>query len=138
MNEFPTRRNALAGFLAFAVPSLAFGLEAGRPSGDPLTVELTGIGLPVVRNGVHINYLFGVINIKLGDMGSTLFLRENSYLLRDAIIKIASRAPIPEGPTPKSFDRVAITRVVLQAIQAVRPNARVIQVTVLEAAFMRS
>jgi hypothetical protein len=132
------RRTIFLALGTLALPVAASAQDKGAKTGDPLTVELSGVALPVVRNGALVNYLFGVINIQMGDAGSTFFLRENSYLLRDAIVRIASRAPIPVGPTPGSFDRVAVTRVVLQAIQAVRPNARVVRVTVLEAAFMRN
>jgi hypothetical protein len=121
-----------------ALPTAVLAQEGEPKTGDPLTVELSGIALPVVRNNVLVNYVFGVINIQMGDGASTFFLRENSYLLRDAIVRIVSRAPIPAGPTAKSFDRVAVTRVVLQAIQTIRPNARVARVTVLDAAFMRN
>jgi hypothetical protein len=138
MSHHLTRRSALIVFSAISIPFAASAQTSGPQTGDPLTVELSGIALPVVRNGTLVNYLFGVINIQLGDAGSTFFLRENSYLLRDSIVRIASRVPIPAGATQGSFDRVAVTRVVLQAIQAVRPSARVVRVTVLDAAFMRN
>ena len=133
-----TRRAVVATAAIIAIPSAVIAQEGSLKGGDPLTVELTGIALPMVRNGVLVNYLFGVIKIQVNDIASTFFLREQSYLLRDAIIRIASRSPIPTGPTPQSFDRVAVTRVVLLAIRAVRPGARVVRVTVEDAAFMRN
>lgn len=133
-----TRRNLALSLAALAVPGVGFAQVPGLNSSDPLTVELVGIALPVVRGNVLVNYLFGVIKIQVSDAASTFFLREQSYLLRDAIIRTASRMPIPAGATPGSFDRVAVTRVVIAAIQAIRPNTRVVRVTVLDAAFMRN
>lgn len=138
MTYATTRRTAALALFAFAAPKRAIAQAAEANSGDPLTVEVSAVVLPVVRGTALVNYLFGVIQIQMADAASTFFLREQSYLLRDAIIRIASRAPIPAGSTPKSFDRVAVTRVVLQAIQSVRPSARVVRVTVLGAAFMRN
>jgi hypothetical protein len=133
-----TRRTTIIVLAALFVPTLADAQVPALKSSNPLSVELSGVALPVTRNGVLVNYLFGVINIQMGDSASTFFLRENSYLLRDAIVRIASRSPIPTGPTPGSFDRVAVTGVVVRAVQAVRPNARVVRVTVEDAALMRN
>jgi hypothetical protein len=133
-----TRRSAILTLGTVCLPAATMAQVPLPKSSDPLTVELSGVALPVVRGGVLVNYLFGVIKIQLIDASSTFFLRENSYLLRDAIIRIASRSPIPAGPNANSFDRVAVTRVVLQAIQATRPAARVVRVTVEDAAFMRN
>jgi len=134
----PTRRNALIMLAVLTIPSTLEAAGSKSSTGDPLTVELSSIALPVVRNGMSIDYVFGTIKIELGDAPSTLFLRERSYLLRDAIVRLGARAPIPAGSTPQSFDRVAVTRLVLQAIKAVRPEARVKRVTVEDAAFVRS
>jgi hypothetical protein len=131
-------RRMLLTTLALSVVPIAAVAQPTSGTGDPLTVELTGIALPMVRGTALVNYVFGVIQIQLGDGASTFYFRENSFLLRDAIVRIASRNPIPEGPTRGTFDRVAVTRVVLQAIQAVRPNTRVVRVTVQDAALMRN
>lgn len=132
------RRTTLTAFALLLVPSVIGAQVPVLKSSNPLSVELGGVALPVTCNGVLVNYVFGVINIQMGDGASTFFLRENSYLLRDAIIRIVSRSPIPVGPTPRSFDRVAVTAVVVRAVQAIRPNARVVRVTVEDAALMRN
>jgi hypothetical protein len=132
------RRNLLLTLAALCLPARSFAQEVGEETGDPLTVELAGLALPVATNGVMTNYLFGTIQIQVSDASSAFFFRERSYLLRDAIIKIASRAPIPAGPTPRSFDRVAVTRIVMQAVSAIRPITRLTRVTVLDPAFMRN
>jgi hypothetical protein len=142
MTQFLSRRTALIFASAFAVPSalpiLALAKEDGSKAVDPLSSELTNVVLPVVRAGAPVTFLFCAIKIQVSDSGSTFFFRENHFLLRDAITRIASRSPIPAGPTPNSFDRVAITRVVLRAIQAVRPSAQVVRITVTSSDFMRN
>jgi hypothetical protein len=133
-----TRRSALCFAIGLAVPSVALAQEQSPQNADPLTTELTNVVLPIVRPGAPATFLFCAIVIQVRDAGSTLYFRENHFLLRDAITRIASRSPIPAGSTPGSFDRVAVTRVVLRAIQALRPSAQVVRITVTNAAFMRN
>ena len=137
MNFNTTRRGALISLTICALPIGADAKDDDTKSGTPLVIELSKIALPLVRNGVLINYLFGVLQIQVSDAASTFYLRAQHYLLRDAIIRIASRSPVPAGSAPRSFDRVAVTRIVMQAVQAVRPSTRVINVRLEEATFLR-
>jgi hypothetical protein len=138
MTKHLSRRSALIVVSSALLPALANAQVNTPRNSDPLTAEITGVVLPVARDGVLVSFLFCAIVIQVRDAASTLFFRENHFLLRDAIVRIASRSPIPAGPTPESFDRVAITRVVLRAIQAIRPNAQVVRITAADAAFMRN
>jgi hypothetical protein len=133
-----TRRHAALSLSALGLPTVTLGQNAQPSSGELLTVELTGMALPVVQGELLINYLFCVIKIQMADGASTFYLREHSHVLRDAIVKFASKMPIPAGANRNSFDRVAVTRVVLRAVQTIRPTARVVLVTVLDPAFMRN
>jgi hypothetical protein len=134
------RRNALIALSACLIgfPAVSSAQEEGKETGDPLTVELPSMALPIVKDGQLTNYLFCVIQIQVSDASSAFFFREQSYLLRDAIIRIASRMPVPAGATPRSFDRVAVTRIVMQAVSGVRPSTRLVRVTALDPAFMRN
>jgi hypothetical protein len=138
MRHLPSRRLALGLLASATMPSQALAQEGDAKNADPLTTELTGVVLPVARNGALVSFLFCAIIIQVRDAPSTLYFRENHFLLRDAIVRIASRSPIPAGPTPGSFDRVAVTSVVLRAIAALRPSAQVVRVTTANAAFMRN
>jgi hypothetical protein len=133
-----TRRTALLTLAGSVAPAIATAQGADPKNGDPLTTELTGVVLPVVRPGESVTFLFCALIIQVRDSASTFYFRENHFLLRDAITRIASRSPIPAGPTLGSFDRVAVTRVVLRAIAAIRPSAQVVRVTVTNADFMRN
>jgi hypothetical protein len=138
MNTPFSRRQALAFLTAALLPTTVLAQVPAPKNSDPLTAEIGGMVLPVARDGALVTFLFCAIVIEVRDAQSTLFFRENHFLLRDAIVRIASRNPIPAGPTPGSFDRVAITRVVLRAIQAIRPSAQVVRITAADAAFMRN
>jgi hypothetical protein len=138
MTESLSRRATILGLAGLSVPIAANGAEGEATNVDPLTFELTGVALPVVNNRALVSYLFCAVLIQVRDTASTFYFRENQFLLRDAIVRIGSRSPIPVGPTPRSFDRVAITRVVLRAVAAVRPSAQIVRVTVTDADFMRN
>jgi hypothetical protein len=138
MTDSFSRRATILGLAGFSVPFGANGEEADKTNVDPLTFELTGVTLPVVNNTALVSYLFCAVVIQVRDTATTFYFRENQYLLRDAIVRIGSRSPIPLGPTPRSFDRVAVTRVVLRAVAAIRPSAQVARVTVTNADFMRN
>jgi hypothetical protein len=138
MTDSLSRRATILGLAGLSVPFEVIGAEGETTNVDPLTFELTGVALPVVNNTALVSYLFCAVLIQVRDTATTFYFRENQYLLRDAIVRIGSRSPIPLGPTPRSFDRVAITRVVLRAVAAVRPSAQVVRVTVTDADFMRN
>lgn len=133
-----TRRAAVLAVAGLCVAVSADAQTIAPKNSDPLTTELPGIVLPVARNGALVSFLFCAIIIQVRDAQSTVFFREHHFLLRDAITRIASRAPIPAGAEYGSFDRVAITRVVLRAIAAIRPSAQVVRITAADAAFMRN
>lgn len=133
-----TRRLALGGLASLLISSVSHAQDGKGKAGTPLTVDLPTVAMPLTRNGVLVNYLFGTIQIQVGDAASTFFLRENSFLLRDAIVRVASRTPVPEGLSPRSFDRVAVTRIVMQALHTIRPSTRLVRVTVLNPVFMRN
>lgn len=132
------RRDVLIALSCVSMPTFADAQVEDAKAADPLKTELTGVVLPVVRENAPVTYLFCVIVIQLRDAASAFYFRENHFLLRDAITRIVSRSPIPAGATPSSFDRVAVTRVVLRAIQAVRPSTQVVRVTVANPDFMRN
>jgi hypothetical protein len=140
MTKNLTRRLTLISLASVVISS---GVQAAKKeekseAGDPLSVELNTMAFPVANNGALVNYVFGVLRIQFSDSGAAFALREQPYLLRDSIVRIASRQPVPQGAGPKTFDRVAVTRIVLQAVQAVRPGARVVRVTLEDAVFMRN
>jgi flagellar basal body-associated protein FliL len=104
---------------------------------DLARLELSTIALPIVQDGRLTNYVFGAIQIQVSDIRSADALRAQSFLLRDAIVRIGSRQPVAALPKPDNFDRVDVTRIVLKAVQSVRPGTKVTKVTFLNAALMR-
>lgn len=132
-----SRRKLSIALATSCIAAPVFAQSKKGPSTDPLTVEVSGIVVPVANGQALVSYLFCIVSIQVGDAGSALYLRENQFVLKDALVRIGSRAPIPAGAAPQTYNRGALTQLVLRAVAAIRPNTRVVRVDILQAEFMR-
>jgi hypothetical protein len=137
MSIYPSRRLFCTTALGGLVANPALGQDTKGKTSDPLSVELTGVVLPLANGQALVSYLFCVILIQMGDAASAFYFRENQFLLRDALVRIGSRSPIPVGAAPNTYDRVAVTRLVQRAVAAIRPSTRLVRVSVVQGEFMR-
>jgi len=142
-----TRRSALlltvasasaAVFAPMLTPCNAQAAE-GKPeaAGEPLVAELTNVVLPIVRNGMLVNYVFVTLKIRMTDLNAATYVREQHFYVRDGITRATGRNPIPEGKGPNTFDQVAVVNVVTQVVNAIKPGLRVSRVSLEQVAFMR-
>jgi hypothetical protein len=118
-----------------ATPVLA--QDGKGKTSDPLSVELTGVVLPLANGNALVSYLFCVILIQMRDASSAFFFRENHFLLRDALVRIGARSPVPVGSRPQTYDRNAVIALVRRAVVAIRPSTQIESINVLQAEFMR-
>jgi hypothetical protein len=109
----------------------------GEAAGEPLVAELTNVVLPIARNGALVNYVFVTLKIRMTDLNSATYVREQHFFVRDGITRATGRNPIPEGKGPNTYDAAAIVRVVTQAVTAIKPGLRVARVSLEQVAFMR-
>jgi hypothetical protein len=111
----------------------------GKPeaAGEPLVAELTNVVLPIVRNGMLVNYVFVTLKIRMTDLNAATYVREQHFYVRDGITRATGRNPIPEGKGPNTFDQVAVVNVVTQVVNAIKPGLRVSRVSLEQVAFMR-
>ncbi|MEN9855223.1 MAG: hypothetical protein RL186_221 [Pseudomonadota bacterium] len=138
-----TRRLCLSAALACCASGRVWAAEAeksGKKGDDTIDLtrlELPSIALPISRDGRLVNYVFGSIQIQVAETRSADFLRTQSFLLRDAIVRVGANLPVQARPKPENFDRVGVTRIVLQAVERVKPGTRILKVTFIDAALMR-
>jgi hypothetical protein len=138
----PKRRSlclALASGLtaALAGHSQVLGAEKEKQPVSSLSVEIPGLVMPVARNGNLINYLFVIVRVEVGDSGSADFLRQKHFLVRDAVVKVASKSPLREGAQRGTYDMASLRRVVDIAIKALRPGIVIRQIEVERGDLMR-
>lgn len=139
----PDRRSVfslgMTGLVTLSVaPGLALAAEEKKEeAGEPLVAELTNVVLPITRNGALVNYLFVTLKIRMTDLNAAAFVREQHFLVRDGITRASSRSPIPIGTAPGTFDTAAVVRLVTSVVSGLKPNLRVVRVSLEQAAFMR-
>jgi hypothetical protein len=126
---------ALAAFL----PSSGFAAEKEKEkaTGNPLSVEVPGLVMPVARGDNLTNYLFAVVRVEVGDSGSADFLRQKPFLVRDAVVKISSKSPVIAGAERGGYDTASLVRIVDRAIKAIRPGIVIRRIDVERGAMMR-
>jgi hypothetical protein len=65
------------------------------------------------------------------------FVRQQHFLVRDAVTRQTSRNPIPAGNGRNTYDAGAVSRAIATAITSIKPGLRVIKVQVTHVEFMR-
>jgi hypothetical protein len=83
-----------AGALAL-LASTAFGAEKEKPGAGSVGqyVELQPVGLPIVADGVLVNYVFVYIRVNLTGSADVAKLREREPYFRDALVRAGHRSP---------------------------------------------
>ncbi len=134
------RRNALLALVAASFIPAALAAEEGKKedAADPLLVELTNLVLPVARNGQLMNYMFVVVKVQALDLASATFVREQHFIVRDAITRAASRNPVVPGASARTYDAASVNRMLMAAVVQSKPGLRIARVYVFSAAFMRN
>lgn len=136
-------------FAILAFCALAFGsalstapAQASAPKkegamANPLSVEVTGIVVPVARNRRLVNYAFMSVMIYTADDRSANLVRANMFLIKDAIVRATSRAPITQDNSAARFDTTAFARQIYPVIQSSIPGIRVSRVEIKSPEMMR-
>jgi hypothetical protein len=104
---------------------------------NPLSVEITGIVVPVTRNRRLVNYAFMSVMIYTSDDRSANLVRTNMFLVKDAIGRATSRAPIVEDRSAARFDVMGFARQIYPVVQSAIPGIRVTRVEVKSPEMMR-
>lgn len=84
--------SAAAVLPAAAVASTAAAGETPRSSGGA-TVNISGVGLPVIAEGRLRNYVFVSMRLHLGGAATVESMRGKEAYLRDALVRAGHRTP---------------------------------------------
>src|SRR3954469_17866213 len=95
-----TRRAVLALLALAATPALAYANEGEEKAAEPI-FKLEAMGLPVIVDKRLVNYVFVIINLNLAPNVPATLLEDKEPLLRDAVIRVAHRAPFTR---PDNYD----------------------------------
>jgi|GEM_PF-2585905 hypothetical protein len=104
---------------------------------NPLSVEITGVVVPVSNGRRLVNYAFMNITVYAADDRSANLIRANSFLIKDSIVRATSRAPILQDRSNPRFDVMAFARQLHPIVQSSIPGIRVTRIEVVNPEMMR-
>lgn len=104
---------------------------------NPLTVEIPGIVVPIVNGKRLVNYCFMTIVVHGADDKSATNIRNNQFLVKDAISRATSKNPIPVLPQASIFDANTFVKTILPAISQAFPGTRINKIEVQNAQMMK-
>ncbi len=107
--------------LIAAIPPAALASTPASP--DPRIVEMTGIVVPVAREGRIANYLFLTIEVRVADGVDPWSVRERAHFMRDAVVRAVHRTSIASAGNVRDIDRARAEQVLLQAAVAAVPRS---------------
>ncbi|WP_296595855.1 hypothetical protein [Phenylobacterium sp.] len=102
------RRALIAAVLALAATAAhaAEGKKEGGDKGDVgQYVDLQPVGLPIVRQGQVVNYIFVSVRINLTSAANAAKLREKEPYFRDALVRAGHRTPFTD---PKNLAQINV------------------------------
>jgi hypothetical protein len=131
---------ALASFVALGgmLPTVTLAEEKKEGAmSNPLTVEIPGVVVPVANGRRLANYVFMTIVVTAADDRSANIIRANMMLVKDAIVRDASKNPIPLRQPANYFDKADFCRKILPVVGGALIGVKVTRIDVLDAQFMR-
>ncbi len=128
--------SAIAAFGSM-LPSLTFAEEKEGVMSNPLTVEIPGVVVPIANGRRLANYVFMTIVVTSADDRGANVLRSNMMLVKDAIVREASKNPVPLRSPSNYFDKADFCRKFLPVVGGALIGVKVTRIDVLDAQFMK-
>ena len=129
------RRDLIAA--SAAMPVLAAGGAAGAsetraPGGQSL--NMPGVGLPVIVGGRLRNYVFVSLRLHLGGSATPESMRTKEAFLRDALIRAGHRTPFVVADDWTRIDPAALSASLMRAAATIAGRGQVVRVEVVSQA----
>ena len=83
----------IALLVLLAAPTLAAEGEKPKAGSVGQYVDLQPVGLPIMADGVLVNYVFVYIRVNLTERADVAKLREREPFFRDALVRAGHRTP---------------------------------------------
>jgi hypothetical protein len=122
---------ALLAAASLAAPALA--AESSATPTDDHSVTLSPVALPVIANGVVVNYVFVTAKVMLNPRADEFALRDKEPFFRDALVRAAYRTPFVVPNDFNHLDEAKLKATLLRDAAAIAGTGNVIGVVVLSA-----
>lgn len=114
---------------AAAVAGSARASEKAAPAAA--TVNMTGVGLPIIVDGRVRNYVFIVLKLHLGPGHTVEAVRAKEAYLRDALIRAGHRTPFVLPDTWVALDTAALSASLIRSASTLVGRGAVARVEVV-------
>ena len=119
------RRDLIAAGTAVALAAPASRVLASEKAETPAeapTLNIAGVGLPVIADGRIRNYVFVTIRLHVGGGQTLEAVRAKDPFFRDAIVRTAHRAPFTLANDWTKLNETAINAAVMAIANVVIPG----------------
>jgi hypothetical protein len=105
---------------------------AGAPSDADLRLDLSGIGLPVLRDGRVVNFVFVRARIQLNPGLSRPEIEAREPFIREGLVRSAYRTPMNSGTDFMALDPARFEAVLMREAKAALGANKVRSVTLMD------
>lgn len=113
------RRTLIAAAGALLAAASAAHATPNGPNPVGQYVELKPVGLPVVVRGQLVNYVFVYVRVNLAPSADVAELRNKEPFFRDALVRLAHRAPFTDPKDYNRVDEARLTAALMREAQAI-------------------
>lgn len=118
---------ALAG--TAATPAAASDAPASG-SGEALTMNIAGVGLPIIVEGRIRNYVFVTVSLTLGAGATPELLRAKEPYFRDALVRASYRTPFVLADDWTRVDAAAVCAMLMRAAPSIAGRGAIVSAQV--------
>jgi hypothetical protein len=129
------RRDLIAA--SAAMPVLAAGgaaVASDTPAPGGQSLNMPGVGLPVIVGGRLRNYVFVSLRLHLGGSATPESMRTKEAFLRDALVRAGHRTPFVVADDWTRIDPAALSASLMRAAATIAGRGQVARVEVVSQA----
>lgn len=119
---------------AAAAAGPAFASSGSGGSSGAATLNMSGVGLPVISGGRVRNYVFVSLRLHLGGHATVESVRAKEAFLRDALVRAGHRMPFTVADDWTRLDAAALSASLMRAAPAITGRGSISRVEVVNQA----
>jgi len=131
------RRALILAVAGAALSGPALASPSAETLAQPVSFNLTGVGLPIIVGGRVRNYIFVVLKLHLGQGHALDAVRAKEPYLRDALVRAGHRTPFVLADDWNQVDAEALSASLIRSADALIGKGAIARVEVVSQAARR-
>lgn len=131
------RRALILAVAGAALSGPALASPSAETPAQPVSFNLTGVGLPIIVGGRVRNYIFVVLKLYLGQGHALDAVRAKEPYLRDALVRAGHRTPFVLADDWNQVDAEALSASLIRSADALIGKGAIARVEVVSQAARR-